>query len=279
MILKYPSYIYNKNMSIGIYKIINPKGKIYIGKSKNIELRFNSYYKLYHCSQQRKLYNSLKKYNPENHIFEIIKECDVDDLNQYEIQYIKYYNSVKQGLNLTHGGDGGHRSKETEELRRVNSMKPILQYDIQGNFIREYKGAPEAAKFLKKKHSNNINDCASGKYKSTYGFQWVYKNGKIQTKIPPIKRKKPGCGWDEVRRVKTKNSRKGEKRTKEYSQKISNLKKKPVYQYNVKGVLVKIFPSFESFNGSGVIGTTKLRKIINKNIYYKGFKYSYSNEQ
>ncbi len=30
-------------MSIGIYKIINPKGKSYIGKSKNIENRWNDY--------------------------------------------------------------------------------------------------------------------------------------------------------------------------------------------------------------------------------------------
>jgi hypothetical protein len=36
-----------------------------------------------------------------------------------------------------------------------------------------------------------------------------------------------------------------------------------------------IFPSFSSFNGSGVIGTKKLRNIINKDIFYKGYKYSY----
>ena len=29
-----------------------------------------------------------------------------------------------------------------------------------------------------------------------------------------------------------------------------------------------------SFDGCGVIGTTKLRKILNKNIYYKGYKYT-----
>ena len=39
-------------MSIGIYKITNPKNKIYIGKSKNIEKRFESYKKIQHCKQQ-----------------------------------------------------------------------------------------------------------------------------------------------------------------------------------------------------------------------------------
>jgi hypothetical protein len=36
---------------IGIYKIINPKGKTYIGQSINIEKRWNGYKKL-HCKGQ-----------------------------------------------------------------------------------------------------------------------------------------------------------------------------------------------------------------------------------
>ena len=46
---------------IGIYKIINPKGKIYIGQSIDIDRRFNEYKKL-QCNQSKKIYYSLKKY-------------------------------------------------------------------------------------------------------------------------------------------------------------------------------------------------------------------------
>jgi group I intron endonuclease len=258
---------------VGIYKITNPKGKIYIGQSKNINNRFDSYKKLYHCSQQRKLYNSLKKYGPENHKFEIIKECNIQDLNKFEIEYILYYNTVNDGLNLTFGGEGGARGEEIEELRRINSMKPILQYDLKGYFIKEYKGAPEAIKEIGKGNPNNINDCARGKYKSAYGYQWLYKNGSILSQIPPYKVKKTGSKWTNERRIKTINSRKNEKRSEEYSKKISKLKEKPIYQYDLRGDLICIFPSFQSFNGSKIIGTSKLRKILNKNIYYKGFKY------
>ena len=84
---------------IGIYKIINPKGKIYIGQSIDIDRRFNEYKKL-QCNQSKKIYNSLKKYGWENHKFEIIEECSIDNLNIKEEEYISYYNSHINGLNI-----------------------------------------------------------------------------------------------------------------------------------------------------------------------------------
>ena len=75
-------------MSIGIYKITNPEGKIYIGQSINIEKRWKGY-KNFHCKGQHKLYNSLKKYGPENHTFEIIEECIMEELDIREEFYKK----------------------------------------------------------------------------------------------------------------------------------------------------------------------------------------------
>jgi group I intron endonuclease len=263
-------------MKIGIYKITNPKNKLYIGKSKDIETRFNSYKKIQHCKQQRKLYNSLKKYGPENHIFEIIEECSYSELNNREIFWIKKTNSIKKGLNLTLGGDGGELCEESKELKRIKIMKPILQYSLEGDFIKEYKGASDVLKELKcVTNANNINDCARGKYKSTYGFQWVYKKDNyFPLKIDPYKRCDTLPSWTEERRRKTINSRKDEKRSEEYKEKIRRLKQKPIYQFDINNNLTNIFPSFEFFNKSGIIGTKKLRKILNKHIYYKEYRYS-----
>ena len=83
---------------VGIYKIISPTGKIYIGQSVNIERRFKEY-KTFQCKQQPKIYNSLKKYGPENHIFEILKECSIEQLTEQEIYWKQYYNAVNEGLN------------------------------------------------------------------------------------------------------------------------------------------------------------------------------------
>jgi len=93
---------------IGIYKITNPKGKIYIGQSVNINKRWNRYRNLIQsdCIGQPLLYRSFIKYGIDNHCFEIIELCNIEKLNEFESKYITLYNSfnTKHGLNLTSGG-------------------------------------------------------------------------------------------------------------------------------------------------------------------------------
>ena len=108
-----------KNIFIGIYKIISPSGKIYIGQSTDVENRWEMYERLA-CKQQLKLYNSLKKYGPKNHIFDKIEECSVDKLIELEIYY-KQQVIDKFGWEnaLFHHiydlGTGGPMSEETKQ--------------------------------------------------------------------------------------------------------------------------------------------------------------------
>lgn len=88
-----------------IYKIINPKGKIYIGQTTNFKKRLY-HYKNYLCDRQFKLYNSLVKYGYDSHLFEIIEICDYEIIDEREIFWIKLFDSYKNGLNLTEGGKG-----------------------------------------------------------------------------------------------------------------------------------------------------------------------------
>jgi group I intron endonuclease len=181
---------------IGIYKIISPSGKLYIGKTKNFENRKKQYQNL-KLKNQRKLFYSFQKYGYINHKFEMIEECKYDKLNNREKYWIKKLDSVNKGLNLTWGGDGGIQSKESEELRRLNSILPLYQYDLEGNFIKEFKeGAGEAIKEIGKGNPNNINDCARGKYHSTYGFRWKYKKDvENKNKLPKLKSKDNGIRY------------------------------------------------------------------------------------
>ncbi len=102
---------------IGIYKITNPKGRIYIGQSVDITKRFNQY-KLLHCKKQTILYNSFVKYGLLNHKFEVITECDIERLNEQERYFQDVYNVLsKTGLNctLTKASDrSGEHSIETK---------------------------------------------------------------------------------------------------------------------------------------------------------------------
>ena len=58
------------------------------------------------------------------------------------------------------------------ERRSSKYKKPILQYDLDGNFIREWSSATDVGRELK----SNICNCLKGKLPSAYGFKWFYKN-------------------------------------------------------------------------------------------------------
>jgi len=85
----------------GIYKIISPSGKIYIGQSDKIQKRWY-FYKGMSCKSQPRLYRSFLKYGVINHIFEIIEECSYEDLDCRERYWQDFYDVLnrEKGLNL-----------------------------------------------------------------------------------------------------------------------------------------------------------------------------------
>ena len=59
--------------------------------------------------------------------------------------------------------------------KRTDNLKPILQYDLEGNFIREWESTSHLVK--EKGYSNgSISDCLNGRWKKAYGFIWKFKN-------------------------------------------------------------------------------------------------------
>lgn len=103
---------------VGIYKITNPKGKVYIGQSIDIKNRWNKGHK-YNVGSGLKLKNSLNKYGFENHIFEIIEECNINQLSTKETYWINFYDTYKKGLNSTQ--KGGLQGYKDEEWRKKHS--------------------------------------------------------------------------------------------------------------------------------------------------------------
>ena len=95
-------------MSCGIYKIVNNiSGKIYIGQSINVELRWKHHKNYYNYEYKKNhLYSAFKKYGIDNFTFSIICEVPENVLDVYEISYINYYDSTnpKNGYNKTLGG-------------------------------------------------------------------------------------------------------------------------------------------------------------------------------
>jgi group I intron endonuclease len=116
---------------IGIYKITSPSGKIYIGQSTNIPKRIQSY-RYSSTSKQIKIYRSIKKYGIENHIFDVVEECSICELNSRERYWQDYYDVIGvNGLNCTLQGyndKSGKLSKETIDKIKKNRKGITSKY-------------------------------------------------------------------------------------------------------------------------------------------------------
>ena len=150
-----------------IYKITNKTNKkCYIGQTRqqDVATRWKEHRKKKNgCPILKK---AIEKYGLKNFTFEIVIICFDDDLDKFEIEYIKKFNSLKpNGYNVS---EGGHNM--------ALNLKPVYQYSIDGKFIAEFKSRKEASE------KTNINvdaiiACANGRHEYTNNFIW--KNYKV----------------------------------------------------------------------------------------------------
>jgi hypothetical protein len=120
-----------------IYKITNlTTGKSYIGQAVSHILNHKRY-RPYgregryrgHISeafstkknQCQYLNNAIRKYGVDDFVLELVEYCYVDDADEKEVHYIKYYNTLyPYGLNLKNGG-GNVFTHSDESKKRVSS--------------------------------------------------------------------------------------------------------------------------------------------------------------
>jgi len=69
-------------------------------------------------------------------------------------------------------------------------MIPIIQYDLDDNFVKEWESATAAAKELGHSSSSNIVNVLNEKRLNAWGFKWKYKDVERKTKKYNFKLKK-----------------------------------------------------------------------------------------
>ena len=153
---------------MGIYKITNTiNNKCYIGLSRDIEYRWKEHKQqaIYNKRCKNKpLYNAFKKYGINNFIFEVLEECEENELSLREIFYINKYksNNKKYGYNITDGGESGPVMNGETNPKAVCSDESIIF--LRTCFLNHiYKG--DAKKMFIEKYGN-IND-------NTFNSIWV----------------------------------------------------------------------------------------------------------
>ena len=154
-------------MSSGIYAYYDTlKDEIvYVGKSNNIPHRH--YQHMDHSLKHRQAINSILQNNPNRYSLIVLKKCDVDLLDRWEMELIALFNPK---FNFTNGGEG------------VVGFK--MPQSAKDKISKALKGVPKSPEHVKKVGNANKGKTISDedKQKKSKSLKEFYKD--------PINRKK-----------------------------------------------------------------------------------------
>lgn len=187
----------------GIYQILNIKNhKRYIGSAVNLKKRFSEHLKsLYQRTHYNGyLQNAFLKYGSDTFKFKILEYCDKEYLKDKELFWINFikpeYNMIQaipDRFIYTDEIKNKIREKVTKRWKNMTFLekknicekisksvkKPVLQFSIDGVFIKEYNSIKEAGMSLGLKPTqysliSKVCKNREGRAKA-YGFIWKHK--------------------------------------------------------------------------------------------------------
>jgi plasmid maintenance system antidote protein VapI len=169
---------------------------------ENVDEREKHYIQLFDSTNRNKGYN--REYGGNLHkeitsdlrkeLSDVHIDLQVTEIEQYTLDnvFLRNWKSIKEASNelgiertsiskALHGSiksAGGYIWKLKSVYSPYNS-RPISQYDLKGNFIRDWDNVQQAEQLLK---IHNILNALNGRNKTAGGFQWKYKgSGKVIT--------------------------------------------------------------------------------------------------
>lgn len=132
---------------IGVYKITNLiNSKFYIGSSVNIEQRWFKHKALlrHNKHENPKLQNAWNKYSEENFLFEVLEECEIDNVRDREQFYLNTLLFAKDfdakintkfddlGYNLTTSAYGNYLTPES-----IKKISETLKFKYENNLVNK----------------------------------------------------------------------------------------------------------------------------------------------
>lgn len=187
----------DKQKTYSVYIHTVPNGKVYIGiTSRKPEKRWNYGYGY---ANNKHFDQAIRKYGWDSIKHEIVASgLSRSEAEKMERKFIAEYQSDdrEHGYNILKGGnvsDGGwhhteeakrriaigatgrHLSKEQIQALVERRIRGVRAYDINGNFIKEYKSLTDAERETGIENSN-IAACCKGKYATMSGYIFRYSD-------------------------------------------------------------------------------------------------------
>lgn len=162
-------------MITGIYKIVNTlNNKVYIGQSLDIPYRWGQHLK---ANDNTELHQAFQHQPLETFIFSIVELCEPSLLDEKEQYWIKKYNSLVNGYNMTTGGKVCQLDPQMNLAR-----KPVNQYSLAGELIATFSSVKDA---VTQTGINKIADVCRGERQTAGGYQWKFVTDCNEQKIKP----------------------------------------------------------------------------------------------
>ena len=118
----------------GIYCWTNKvNGKKYIGKATDLRLRRTQFLNPHNSYGGGKIKNARNRYGVENWDYEILIFCSNTQLDQWEIEFIKQFDTFKNGYNMTLGGGGMYGFHLSEQTKQILSDKTKERFKDKAN--------------------------------------------------------------------------------------------------------------------------------------------------
>ncbi len=143
-----------------IYLVTNCHGdsnKVYIGKTKGSRL-----------SDHKRTFGKQITYDYIDEIASLLSK----DWKPLECFWIEYFKSL--GFDVQNKNNGGGGVNITSLESKIKKSKPIIQYDLEGNFIKEWIGITEVTHNTNYSFTSIKESCLKINNHS-YGFIWRYK--------------------------------------------------------------------------------------------------------
>lgn len=179
-----------------IYKVTNKvNNKIYIGQTTT-SLKERMYHHVYRAEKELDIththfINALRKYGKDSFIWEEIDYAEnQQELNNKEIYWIKYYNTINEGYNIQAGG----QNFDTDKFAETCGSKPFYAYKTNGEFVGEFINR----KAFGRKYGvadTHIADVLNHKYNSCNGYIFINKDefteNLLKEKLSKVKQFRP----------------------------------------------------------------------------------------
>jgi hypothetical protein len=167
----------------GIYKITFPNGHYYYGQSINMRTRYSRH--LFELKKgvhsNSRLQNCYNKYG--QFYFEIIQECQKEELNSIETKYL--FEHVNQDLccNLCKEANSrkgtiqneSARQKISDYQRLIGKVKPVYMYTRDNMFlVAKYDSITDAAKAISCGPKDIQKSCKSMGFYNVKGYKFLF---------------------------------------------------------------------------------------------------------